>query len=79
METGSLGSPSTKVTNFTYFYIERYELIVKYRKGARKVRYNIMRQPSFWSFAEPTDTTLSYLPTHPIGQDMTQGQFLSGV
>ena len=23
--------------------------------------------------------TLSYLPTPPIGQDMTQGQFLSGV
>ena len=23
--------------------------------------------------------TLSYLPTPPLGQDMTQGQFLSGV
>ena len=21
----------------------------------------------------------TYLPTHPLGQDMTQGQFLSGV
>ena len=24
-------------------------------------------------------TYLSYLPTPPLGQDMTQGQFLSGV
>ena len=24
-------------------------------------------------------TPLSYIPTHPLGQDMTQGQFLSGV
>ena len=24
-------------------------------------------------------TPLSYLPTPPLGQDMTQGQFLSGV
>ena len=25
------------------------------------------------------NTALSYLPTPPLGQDMTQGQFLSGV
>ena len=25
------------------------------------------------------DLLLSYLPTPPLGQDMTQGQFLSGV
>ena len=24
------------------------------------------------------ETVLSYLPTPPLGQDMTQGQFLSG-
>ena len=27
----------------------------------------------------PLSMTLSYLPTPPLGQDMTQGQFLSGV
>ena len=25
------------------------------------------------------ESCLSYLPTSPLGQDMTQGQFLSGV
>ena len=27
----------------------------------------------------PYESLLSYLPTPPLGQDMTQGQFLSGV
>ena len=29
--------------------------------------------PNIWNLL------LSYLPTPPLGQDMTQGQFLSGV
>ena len=28
---------------------------------------------------DPSIVTKSYLPTPPLGQDMTQGQFLSGV
>ena len=29
--------------------------------------------------SSPLRVTLSYLPTPPLGQDMTQGQFLSRV
>ena len=32
-------------------------------------------RPHLGYFTQP----LSYLPTPPLGQDMTQGQFLSGV
>ena len=39
--------------------------------------------PNPWRKREWIDSTFllvqSYLPTPPIGQDMTQGQFLSGV
>ena len=38
--------------------------------------------PTTWSPASNKMTLLfvwSYLPTRPLGQDMTQGQFLSGV
>ena len=33
----------------------------------------------FKQFNLALDIRLSYLPTPPLGQDMTQGQFLSGV
>ena len=33
----------------------------------------------FWRSEENGIALLSYLPTPPLGQDMTQGQFLSGV
>ena len=40
-------------------------------------------QSSSFTRASPTDCLMSYpgsyLPTPPLGQDMTQGQFLSGV
>ena len=32
-----------------------------------------------WNDRRVTDAYLSYLPTTPLGQDMTQGQFLSVV
>ena len=32
-----------------------------------------------WSSALPKTLVWYYLPTPPLGQDMTQGQFLSGV
>ena len=34
--------------------------------------YNLISYNTFTAF-------LSYLPTAPLGQDVTQGQFLSGV
>ena len=33
----------------------------------------------FWLFPKLRDCHYAYLPTPPLGQDMTQGQFLSGV
>ena len=34
---------------------------------------------TYYSECKLSTSTLSYLPTPPLGQDMTQGQFLSGV
>ena len=34
---------------------------------------------SYFCLARKLIWPLSYLPTPPLGQDMTQGQFLSGV
>ena len=45
-----------------------------------KVRINSkVEQSRKRSSALPYTLVLSYLPTPPLGQDMTQGQFLSGV
>ena len=38
--------------------------------------YNV---PQNLIFSLEKNNFLSYLPTPPLGQDMTQGQFLSGV
>ena len=37
-----------------------------------------VKQSREWS-STLSYTSMSYLPTPPLGQDMTQGQFLSGV
>ena len=45
-------------------------------KNHNTTNYN---QTSSHTFREINNLQLSYLPTPPLGQDMTQGQFLSGV
>ena len=39
----------------------------------------ILAFPKALALSKITTSSLPYLPTPPLGQDMTQGQFLSGV
>ena len=44
----------------------------------------LLKIDNSWNAIKPNQTksyifNISYLPTPPLGQDMTQGQFLSGV
>ena len=57
-------SPLTTVANFTYLF---YSIII------------ITIFSIFHSNFNCTFICLSYLPIPPLGQDMTQGQFLNGV
>ena len=43
------------------------------------IKHLLLNQISALNNPLEVDVSLSYLPTPPLGQDMTQGQFLSGV
>ena len=48
------------------------KVLKKKKKKKKKKSPQFQPYPDFYQ-------VLSYLPTPPLGQDMTQGQFLSGV
>ena len=47
--------------------------------SAEKMEFSFERAFLIFFFEMAVHAVLSYLPTPPLGQDMTQGQSLSGV
>ena len=72
------GSSLKLVNKFTYLGSSVSSTEIDVNTRLAKVWTAMDKQLDIWG-SDLTDKIKPYLPTPPLGQDMTQGQFLSGV
>ena len=68
----------SNILNDKHLSLQQFLIIVE-QQGFLNIQGITIDQPEIIPYFVFTKPSVSYLPTPPLGQDMTQGQFLSGV